>query len=92
MRALAPFLCIVSVWSFATPLTSLRTKHIILKLSDEEPADLTVAKDDKLLVESGDEGGFDGEGFAGYLAPYALAVVASILVTGAFLKFIMMDY
>ena len=35
---------------------------------------------------------FDGEGFAGYLAPYAFAVVASIVVTVAFLKFVLLDY
>mmetsp|Transcript_310 Transcript_310/g.323 ORF Transcript_310/g.323 Transcript_310/m.323 type:complete len:124 (-) Transcript_310:27-398(-) len=36
--------------------------------------------------------GFDGEGFAGYLAPYALALIGSIVVTGAFFKFVLMDY
>lgn len=35
---------------------------------------------------------FDGEGFAGYLAPYALALVASIAVTAAFVKFVLLDY
>lgn len=35
---------------------------------------------------------FDGEGFAGYLAPYALAAVASIAVTAAFVKFVLLDY
>lgn len=36
--------------------------------------------------------GFDGEGFAGYLAPYALALLASIGVTWAFVKFVLLDY
>lgn len=36
--------------------------------------------------------GFDGEGFAGYLLPYALTALAGLIVTGAFFKFVMMDY
>lgn len=36
--------------------------------------------------------GFDALGFAGYLAPYALTLLLSIAVTGAFFKFVMMDY
>lgn len=36
--------------------------------------------------------GFDGEGFAGYLAPYALALVASVAITAAFFKFVLLDY
>lgn len=35
---------------------------------------------------------FDGQGFANYLAPYALAVIASIVVTGLFIKFVLLDY
>ena len=35
---------------------------------------------------------FDGEGFANYLAPYALALFASIAVTAGFVKFVLMDY
>jgi hypothetical protein len=38
------------------------------------------------------EGGFDAPGFAGYLAPYALAVIASVGATAVFVKFVMMDY
>jgi hypothetical protein len=34
---------------------------------------------------------FNASGFGGYLAPYALAVVASILATGAFFKFVLLD-
>lgn len=37
-------------------------------------------------------GNFDGKGFAGYLAPYALALFASIGVTWAFVKFVLLDY
>lgn len=38
------------------------------------------------------KGDFDGAGFANYLAPYALTLVASIAVTAAFLKFVLLDY
>jgi hypothetical protein len=38
------------------------------------------------------KGDFDGAGFANYLAPYALALVGSIAVTAAFLKFVLLDY
>jgi hypothetical protein len=37
------------------------------------------------------KGDFDGAGFANYLAPYALTLVASIAVTAAFLKFVLLD-
>lgn len=43
--------------------------------------------DDRLKEE-----GFDAAGFAGYLAPYVLTLLLSIAVTGAFFKFVMMDY
>jgi len=36
--------------------------------------------------------GFDSEGFAGYLAPYALALLASIVITAGFFKFVLLDY
>ena len=35
---------------------------------------------------------FDGKGFAGYLAPYAVALIGSIAVTAAFVKFVLLDY
>mmetsp|Transcript_38147 Transcript_38147/g.46536 ORF Transcript_38147/g.46536 Transcript_38147/m.46536 type:complete len:148 (+) Transcript_38147:73-516(+) len=35
---------------------------------------------------------FDGKGFAGYLAPYILALFASIAATAGFVKFVLMDY
>jgi len=35
---------------------------------------------------------FDGKGFANYLAPYALALIASIGVTVAFVKYVLMDF
>lgn len=35
---------------------------------------------------------FDGKGFAGYLAPYAFALLVSVGVTAAFIKFVLLDY
>mmetsp|Transcript_1796 Transcript_1796/g.2472 ORF Transcript_1796/g.2472 Transcript_1796/m.2472 type:complete len:105 (+) Transcript_1796:91-405(+) len=36
--------------------------------------------------------GFDGQGFAGYLAPYAIALIGSVLVTALAFKFFFLDY
>ena len=35
---------------------------------------------------------FDANGFGNYLAPYALALLASMGVTFAFVKFVLLDY
>ena len=35
---------------------------------------------------------FDAKGFGSYLAPYALALFASVGVTYAFVKFVLLDY
>lgn len=43
--------------------------------------------------DSGDDvDNFDAKGFGSYLAPYALALLASIGVTYAFVKFVLLDY
>ena len=42
---------------------------------------------DKDIVDN-----FDAEGFGGYLAPYAIALLASLVVTAAFFKFVLLDY
>ena len=39
---------------------------------------------------SASAGGFNGEGFANYLAPYALALVGSIAVTVAFVQYVLL--
>ena len=39
-----------------------------------------------------DVGNFDAKGFGSYLAPYALALFASVGVTYAFVKFVLLDY
>ena len=43
-------------------------------------------------MEEEKKGNFDAQGFAGYLAPYVLAVVFAIGATVAFLKFVLLDY
>ena len=35
---------------------------------------------------------FDAAGFAGYLAPYAAAVLGALVATGLFVKFVLLDY
>ena len=35
---------------------------------------------------------FDASGFAGYLAPYALADLVAVAATSAFVKFVLLDY
>jgi len=49
--------------------------------------------EDNAQIKSSDgDDKFDGKGFANYLGPYALALVGSIAVTAAFVKFVLMDY
>mmetsp|Transcript_5641 Transcript_5641/g.16200 ORF Transcript_5641/g.16200 Transcript_5641/m.16200 type:complete len:142 (-) Transcript_5641:1998-2423(-) len=35
---------------------------------------------------------FDGEGFANYLLPYAVALIGSVVATAALFKFVLLDY
>jgi hypothetical protein len=56
------------------------------KNSDRDENDENmVPSNSKDLVER-----FDGDGFVGYLAPYALALLASVAITAAFFKFVLM--
>lgn len=48
--------------------------------------------DENTDVASTVEDSFDGKGFAKYLAPYMLTAIAGVLVTGLFVKFVLMDY
>jgi len=41
---------------------------------------------------SNDKDNFDGEGFANYLLPYAIALIGSIAATAAVFKFVLLDY
>jgi hypothetical protein len=65
-----------------------RTRVIALfeENSDRDENDESmVPSNSKDLVER-----FDGDGFVGYLAPYALALLASVAITAAFFKFVLM--
>jgi hypothetical protein len=62
------------------------TKTILLLSGDnEEP----IQEEGKHVSSNA---GFDGEGFASYLAPYVATLVASLVVTAAFVKFVLLDY
>jgi hypothetical protein len=54
---------------------------------------LRIAEEDEIVENKSEETkGFNGEGFAAYIAPYALALVASIAITAVFFKFVLLDY
>ena len=74
----------------ASRISQLSSTQLCAKTSEEdEVQDLVEVEDeDDLLVEDR----MDLGGFAGYLAPYALALVLSLGVTAAFLKFVLLDY
>ena len=65
-----------TMYDISSSSSLYRRKHTWLAVSD---------KDD-------DVDNFDGQGFANYLAPYALALLASIGVTALFVKFVLLDY
>jgi hypothetical protein len=65
-----------SVYHLPTHSTTLRRRTCLLERKDDEV--------------NGDN--FDGQGFANYLAPYIITAIASIVVTGLFVKFVLMDY
>ncbi len=49
--------------------------------------------DDQKGVSAAEESdNFDAAGFGNYLAPYFFAFIASVGITGAFVKFVLMDY
>ncbi len=57
------------------------------------PAQMNDNDDQKRVsVAPEDSDNFDAAGFGNYLAPYLLAFVASVGITGAFVKFVLMDY
>jgi hypothetical protein len=64
------------------------SRRPIFRLRISENEDDAKENDESVSLK----GDFDGTGFANYLAPYALALVASIAVTAAFLKFVLLDY
>jgi len=70
----------------STVVTTTTTTTLYGKKEADVDDDDDNDKDD-LVMDS-----FDAQGFGGYLAPYALAVVASVVVTAAFFKFVLLDY
>ena len=75
--------------------------QLCAKLSNDDDDDGTIANttddgnDGLEMTDANDESEADRmdlAGFAGYLAPYALALAASIGVTAAFFKFVLLDY
>jgi hypothetical protein len=57
---------------------------------DQEDVATTTEPEDTDVSSSTAMDNFDGPGFARYLAPYALALTVSILVTGSFFKFVLL--
>ena len=53
------------------------------------PAQMNDSDDQNGVSESDN---FDAAGFGNYLAPYLIAFLVSIGITGAFVKFVLMDY
>lgn len=71
----------------------VRKFHLANKYRSFAP--IATGLDDKNNDQVGDSDArdnFDGKGLANYLGPYALALVASIAVSAAFFKFVLMDY
>mmetsp|Transcript_14135 Transcript_14135/g.23638 ORF Transcript_14135/g.23638 Transcript_14135/m.23638 type:complete len:105 (-) Transcript_14135:667-981(-) len=56
------------------------------------PAQMNDNDDQKGVSTAEESDNFDAAGFGNYLAPYLIAFVASIGITGAFVKFVLMDY
>ena len=56
------------------------------------PAQMNDNDDQKGVSAAEESDNFDAAGFGNYLAPYLLAFVASVGITGAFVKFVLMDY
>ena len=56
------------------------------------PAKLSESDDENTVSMTEESDNFDAAGFGNYLAPYLLAFVISIAITGGFVKFVLMDY
>jgi hypothetical protein len=69
----------------------------VLRAQQESDEDQFSDSTDDLIENSSESGSdnasenFDGKGFIGYLGPYILALFASLTVTAAFVKFVMLD-
>lgn len=69
-----------------------RQRHVLQLSGDNDNPDADNTLYNEKDPSSDDPSGFDGEGFAGYLAPYAVALLGSIAVTFAVFKFFLLDY
>lgn len=69
-----------------SPQSSLQP--LFASVKKNEDGDIAVANEN---VTSKEGGQFDGSGLASYLAPYAVAFLASIVATAAFLQFILIN-
>lgn len=67
-------------------------RHGLHLLKDDDNLDENAILSNEKDKSSDDMSSFDGEGFAGYLAPYAVALLGSIAVTFAAFKFFFLDY
>ena len=65
-----------------------RTYALQNSISNDEEDEVTSMNS----VENGVSGGFDQDGFANYLAPYAAAFLLTIGVTAAFIQFLLNSY
>ena len=72
------------------PYTTAKQNHFNPLLSRRN--DDTDDKQQNGLPSAGEKDNFDAAGFGGYLAPYAIAFVASIGITALFVKFVLLDY
>jgi len=76
----------------ASRISQLSTTQLQAKLSGEDGYDEPREGSSLMENESSLEERMDLGGFAGYLAPYAFALILSIGVTAAFVKFVLLDY
>ena len=72
------------------PYTTAKQNHFNPLLSRRN--DDTDDKQQDGLPSAGEKDNFDAAGFGGYLAPYAIAFVASIGITALFVKLVLLDY
>lgn len=72
------------------PYATVKQNHVNSLLSRRN--DDTDDKQQSGLSPAGETDNFDAAGFGGYLAPYAIAFVASIGITALFVKFVLLDY
>lgn len=103
MQFLITFFSVLFLFGETAGFLVVKPRGILIPLNQQHPRRATArtislhltpedsTRDEDNQVDKNDAG-FDGEGFAGYLLPYSLAFLASIAVTGAFVKFVLLDY